>query len=263
MKKIFQGFLLLSFLGLTSCSSYFIRKECEKLNWFEQGKKAALAGAFPASDSTVQKCRKAEADIDEGALDRGFKAGRENYCSVGGAFETGKKGESFNYSLCDGTPRATLEPKHVEGVKAYCQPENGFELGRQGQIYTKICPIKLEKSFLPEYQKGRKLWLTAQLGILERRTEELTTESEKKRRSLELRKGDLRLTESRYSSWRAINPPTSSNFDQGQAQRFEDQISFIRSDVNSLQMATNAVEQELAQTRKTRNDYELELKTLP
>lgn len=263
MKKIILFLTVFSALLLTSCASYFIRKECEKINWFEQGKKAALAGAFPAADTTVQKCRKAEADIDEGALDRGFKSGRENYCSVGGAFETGKRGETFNYGLCDGVSKAVLEPKHTEGVKAYCQPENGFELGRLGSIYTKICPAKLEKPFLPQYQKGRKLWLTAQLDVLARRSDELAQESLTNRRNLDRRRGDLQIAESRYSSWRALNPPTANNYDQGQAQRFEDQISFIRNDVSSFQIAYDTAERELKQTRQTRSDYEVELKTLP
>jgi len=45
---------------------------------------------------------------------------------------------------------------HEQGVREFCQPENGFEMGKQGYRYTGICPEDLENDFYAEYDIGLK-----------------------------------------------------------------------------------------------------------
>lgn len=43
---------------------------------------------------------------------------------------------------------------YEEGVRAYCQPENGFELGQNGVQYLVVCPADLSLDFQREYLDG-------------------------------------------------------------------------------------------------------------
>ena len=91
-------FLTLFFLG---CTSYFVRKECEKMNWYQTGFDIALRGDRISNDDKVSQCRKVEAEISESQLDTGFKAGMNRYCMPDTVYQTGKSGELFNTEFCD------------------------------------------------------------------------------------------------------------------------------------------------------------------
>ncbi|WP_415904810.1 DUF2799 domain-containing protein [Neptuniibacter sp. QD48_55] len=41
-----------------------------------------------------------------------------------------------------------------EGLKSYCQPDNGYRLGRQGNEYAYVCPADLDGAFLVKYKQG-------------------------------------------------------------------------------------------------------------
>ena len=41
------------------------------------------------------------------------------------------------------------------GLVEFCDPRNGYELGRSGQSYFYVCPSTVEKPFLASYQKGQ------------------------------------------------------------------------------------------------------------
>lgn len=46
---------------------------------------------------------------------------------------------------------------HKRGIRLYCVPGKGFELGRSGTAYDGICPGDLEQSFLASYRQGFKV----------------------------------------------------------------------------------------------------------
>jgi hypothetical protein len=52
-----------------------------------------------------------------------------------------------------------LKHRHAQGVVEYCQASNGYRAGTSGKKYNGICNKDLEKKFLPEYARGRKVYL--------------------------------------------------------------------------------------------------------
>ncbi|MGD8851905.1 MAG: DUF2799 domain-containing protein [Gammaproteobacteria bacterium] len=44
-----------------------------------------------------------------------------------------------------------------EGVRRYCQPGNGYRLGRSGGRYNGVCPTELEPAFLEAHGYGREI----------------------------------------------------------------------------------------------------------
>src|SRR5690606_32021767 len=94
--------LALCFIQL-GCSSYFTRKGCEKVNWFQHAYNVAMDGKRLQEDGRLRECDKAETEINSAELDRGFKAGMEKYCKPETALAKGASGDSFNYDFCDGS----------------------------------------------------------------------------------------------------------------------------------------------------------------
>lgn len=69
------------------------------------------------------------------------------------------------------------------GVEQFCQPDNGFRLGREGGAYTNVCPEHLQKEFYTAYQDGRALHrvqseinrLTGEISSKQQRLDEIAT----------------------------------------------------------------------------------------
>ncbi len=157
-KKLIKASLFVSSVFLfSSCANYFIKKDCEKKNWYQVGYDAALRGERISNDPDVSQCRKVDAEISESQLDVGFKAGMSRYCQAEGVFQTGKNGDLFNTDFCEPNQMAMLKRKHQEGLDAYCT--DGTTAGLSGKKYKNVCQAKLEKTFLPDYRKGRKKYL--------------------------------------------------------------------------------------------------------
>jgi hypothetical protein len=156
---------ILSVAGvLTSCSSYMKRQECESTNWYSYGESVALEGRRLSGDQFISECNQAEGDIDESAVDRGFKAGLQKYCLPETVFQTGKSGNFFSTEMCTGQGLNLLIAKHRAGVLEYCKKSNGYAAGARGNPYNKICPASLEESFLLEFNRGRKRYISEEIS---------------------------------------------------------------------------------------------------
>lgn len=199
--------LILSFSLLnTSCASYALKQECAGSNWFTYGEKLALSGQRPEEDSLVQKCRKAEAKVDESLLDKGFKKGQESYCKPEYTFKLGKSGEPFQESMCQGLNLTRLKASHAKGIKEFCRVENAYPFGASGKLYQNACSAEVEKAYLKEYHRGRKTYLSAlisekELSLERSKKEEQSLEG--KRSALE---GELRGLNFAFSATNSANP---------------------------------------------------------
>jgi hypothetical protein len=156
MRYIFFGLALISLMG---CASYFKKKDCESVNWYDYGQKIAMSGKRLEADQFLNDCRKVEAEIAESKLDLGFKSGRDRYCTMDEIYNTGKAGHPFSYELCDHLPKQKVKDRHLEGILVFCKPENAYAFGVKGEIYEKVCPEDKETAFLKEYNRGRKVFL--------------------------------------------------------------------------------------------------------
>lgn len=238
MKKVI---LFCAALALTGCASYFKRKSCEQINWFEHGKKVALSGQWLNSDTTVSECRKVEAEISESQLDQGFKAGMSKYCSREQAYQIGKLGDFFSRDLCEGPQINVLLNEHKKGVKDYCAKSNGQQAGASGKKYQNICPKELEPAFLVEYRKGRKRYVQT---MIENRQGEIR-ENENKINTL---RGPLLYKQGRLSAMRSqkANLEAQKNSipleNHHLRSSFDGQIDSVGSEINNLQSQVSSEE---------------------
>ncbi len=240
-----SALIILPLLLTTSCTSYFIRKDCEKLNWYQVGYDAALRGERISNDAHVNQCRKVEAEISESQLDLGFKAGMGRYCQAEGAYQTGRAGETFNTEFCESNQLPMLTQKHREGLAAYCG--DGMSAGTSGKKYKNVCPPNLEKSFLPEYKKGRKKYLS---GLVVTNEEKLTANQQEVIR--------LQFDRSSYERRLMLLPAAAA----GKPDSYANERSSLSNQVSSL---NSQIYQKNSQIQKLRDEnaaYKQEIITL-
>lgn len=163
MKKLWWGLIALG-LFTVSCSSYFTRKSCEKINWFQHAYNVAMNGQRLEEDNRFKECEKAETEINSAEMDRGFKAGMENYCKPETAHAKGADGGSFNYDFCDSNIAPRLRTRFTEGLKAFCTPEAAHTFASKGGVYKNQCPKDMEAAYMVRYRKGRAIYLKNQIN---------------------------------------------------------------------------------------------------
>lgn len=172
---------------MSSCASYWTRKDCEKTNWFRHGQTVAVRGERVSADSFVQNCQSVNADIDHEALSRGFTAGLQRDCEPEQAYQTGKNGEFLSNELCDGDDTRLLRAQYEKGVREFCKESNGYPAGATGKRYNKICPKDLEAGFRREFNRGRKAYLASVIAQKESEIADL----EREETELESKRGRL------------------------------------------------------------------------
>lgn len=256
MNKIFL--ILISF-SLSSCASYFLRKECEKTNWFEHGKKIATAGKYINEDAFVQSCFKAEGEVSSSELDKGFKAGREWYCSKEGAEKTGGDGQPFNFKMCaDFDSSIKLEGPYQKGIAKFCTPENGYSVGLRGEKYLKVCPQKTEPKFLVQYNKGLRIYYDGKITAAKEKRERLRDDL--RSAQLQAHSANLRYqsVESSYQSdLNRYNTMVKVGYaatqpDDSELQSARRQASSAEDQVNSIGRSIRALDDELDQLTESR-----------
>lgn len=243
-------------LNLVACASYFKRKECEAVNWFEHGKSVALRGEWLAADKLVSECRKVEANIQESQLDQGFKNGMQRYCTPENSYKTGKEGDLFSRDLCDGPELNALLNNYRRGITDYCAKTNGQNAGASGKKYQNVCPKELEPAFLVEYRKGRKKYVQAMIASREDELRDIDGKLSNKRHQLSYTQVRLNGLESQKSSLEAqknFTPATNTaqiGYLEGRLSSLNSDISMVRNEVSSQQSEIYTLER----TRATKTE---------
>jgi hypothetical protein len=220
----------------------------------------AKRGQRTDSDSFVRECEKAEASIDSASLSKGFQKGLDEYCTPEFAYVLGKRGEFLVNDMCSGSAERMMKPKHEEGVREYCQPANGVQAGAQGKKYNQICPKDLETAFLPQFNQGRKRYLSSlatqkeaeiqdidkEIGDLNRKKHEMLFEIEQLMRQ----KTVVQTT--------TVNRTGSSvQVEQVSAER---NSRNIESEIQSIRWNMNRVDQEIESKRKRQQALRQEIR---
>lgn len=248
----------------SGCASYFKRKDCESKNWFEYGQSVAMSGRRLTGDTFVNECRAVEAEFSEVELDRGFKQGMAKYCEPSQAFATGKGGEFFSVDMCDGSNPKALQDRHQAGVLEYCQKSNGYAAGASGRVYNSICPKSLEASFLQEYRRGRKRYLTTLVSenektILDLERQAIDLERQRNMKSLEAQRTQI---PSGYVVERTVDPATGRLREQVIQSVTEEQkraADSLRNDIQMIDNRINSKRREQLDLREKNRTIQLEV----
>lgn len=163
MKRVFFGLLAVFFLFLSGCTTYFVKKRCQKKDWFEYGKKVAMSAARLSTDTFYNQCIKAEAEFSQADADAGWKKGRSVYCSDDQAFLNGSNGQFQDFEFCGAAQSSKMRSAHKKGVEKFCRPESGYNFGTSGGTYNNICPKSMEAPWMASFKKGRAIYLKGEI----------------------------------------------------------------------------------------------------
>jgi hypothetical protein len=257
MKKIFYLFALFSFCG---CASYWQRKSCEKINWFQMAQKTAMRGQRMEQNPIYKNCQKVEAEMNSGEINRGFKLGMENYCKAEGAFETGRKGQYFNYDFCETSLHPLIKKQHAKGMQIFCKPESAFIFASRGGIYENQCFDLDETAYLKHYKKGRRSYLKTQILKNENEIQMLDSEISRLRSALNQSYQELRQVQQSMKQYNEslqqqnsrplgnASPDVYTSQDNNQIQL---QLDRINSDIETT---LRQIDSNLDQQKKLRNE---------
>lgn len=238
-------FILLLAIPIVSCTSYFKKKSCEEINWFEHGQKVALRGQWLNADATLNECRKVEADVQESQLDRGFKSGVQKYCTNTNAYVVGKSGDLFARDLCEGPTINVLLQEHKQGLEDYCDKSNGYAAGSSGKKYQNVCPRELEQDFLPHYRKGRKKYVQSLIDSKSDDLARIEKDLGHKRRQLSWSQNDLRNLEFQRSHLEAKKATALSMQNSGMVSIHESEINSMESSISRKRSEISSTESDL------------------
>jgi len=144
--------LVLSTLLLSGCA-VMSAEDCEVADWGEIGFQHGQSGVLANTGKLapyIKACAKANISPDQEAYELGRAA----------------------------------------GARVYCEPQNGFVVGRSGKHYNNICDSDLEEAFLIEYELGRELF-TYEDAV--REVEDRITHLENDRESIQDDIADMRV----------------------------------------------------------------------
>lgn len=206
-----------------------------------------MSGKRLDEDSFIQECRKVEAPMNETLLDRGFKKGQETYCKAETAFQTGKAGQFFVDSMCQGLNLTDIKKQHKAGVLQFCQPENAERFGQSGAKYNNICPAEAEKEFLTSYHHGRKFYLQGEISKLKSEINSKETAIKNLQIEKNRKEGELRGLTFAVAATNQVTPEAKSK-----RESLESEISSLnyrerdlQKDIGSLEGQIGKIEAEL------------------
>jgi hypothetical protein len=129
----------------------------------------------------------------------------------------------------------------ADGLREYCQPENGYRVGAAGGVYGGFCPADLASAFSQAYETGRELHLR------EYRVRQADERLAAMRRELD--GVEHRMTEAGFN---AISP-TSTSEQRAQALLETEQLAQrherLATDIDQLERDRRRCEQELQDYR--------------
>ncbi len=75
---------------------------------------------------------------------------------------------------------------HDDGVRQYCIPRQGFNLGKRGGSYNGVCPAGLERQFLNAFNQGKQVHgLVSKVNLIHNDIHELEKEQETLQKEIE------------------------------------------------------------------------------
>ncbi len=240
--RVFGCFTI--WLALSACSNWELKEKCEKTNWFSYAQGVSFSGKYLEEDSFVKQCRSVE-KVNSVDLDRGFKFGREKGCTYDEILSRGRQGQVVNFQFCDGLDAYTMKQKHREGLKIYCLRDNGYPVGKSGQVYQNVCLTEEEKSFLPNYQRGRRDFLSDSIKLSQREIGAM-------RQSLESYEQELNRISREFTTLPHLQQcETKSVYDQNSHKEEMKQICQEPSHISNMRSNLDA---QLSRTRTQKNE---------
>lgn len=146
--------VLIASLSLSGCAT-MSKADCIAMDWFELGRTDGMIGKPRSTfQERAKPCLKHGIVPDRASYYRGHDEGLTIYCTEEQGFDLGKTGQLYT-PICP--EESGFRTGYDRGIQLYCTEEKGYQAGLNGQNYNFVCPPQLEADFLKGYERGRRL----------------------------------------------------------------------------------------------------------
>ncbi|HXH64231.1 MAG TPA: DUF2799 domain-containing protein, partial [Mariprofundaceae bacterium] len=146
--------MILVALGLLAGCATMSKKECETADWRSLGYSDGARGIYYSNlEKRRDSCSKYNIVPDDSAYMNGWGEGIRRYCTPDTGFQVGSAGQPYN-NICPPDVEPAFLSGWQQGVRQYCVPENALQLGLNGYPYRGVCPPDLAGQFQNFYRLG-------------------------------------------------------------------------------------------------------------
>ena len=156
-KLAIGGMLTFTLFMFNGCTMVS-KEDCMAMDWYALGRADGMGGrAITYYQNRAKPCIEHGIMPDREAYYQGHDDGLAYYCSEQNGYEMGRRGE-LNKTLCPPDQAVDFRRGYEAGLAVYCTEENGYTLGVQGKRYQYVCPPDLEAPFRAGYEQGKRVY---------------------------------------------------------------------------------------------------------
>lgn len=146
-------------IALAGCMPHLSQEQCKAMNWNQMGFGDGSEGKMQRSlQRDIQDCAKFKVAVDQAGYQRGWKAGVRDFCSkTGTAYDMGANGKNYNH-ICPSDLAAKFDSSWKRGLRKYCIPSTGYNLGRSGAAMPSFCSADQVGAFRNAYNSGHRVF---------------------------------------------------------------------------------------------------------
>lgn len=149
--------LLLTFV-LQGCVPHMTQEECQQTDWYHIGSRDGSEGRDPRDlQPAIQNCAKFKLSVNIKRYQEGWRNGTQVYCQPDNGYRLGTQGQYYG-NVCPSDLRPAFQQAWHKGLRAYCIPQTGYNLGRSGRNLPTFCAPDLVVAFQNAYDSGRRLY---------------------------------------------------------------------------------------------------------
>lgn len=145
-------------LLLAGCATKLSEENCASMNWYQKGYDLGVQGRnYSNLKQEREQCARYEISVDDDRYQAGWRAGTRVYCTPQQGYQLGANGQGMP-NVCPEDLRTRFENAWHEGIRHYCVPENAYALGVEGKANPHFCPPDLGATFDSAYKRGHRIY---------------------------------------------------------------------------------------------------------
>jgi hypothetical protein len=144
--------------GLSACVPHLTEQQCKTTNWYSMGYNDGSHGQLQRDLSRdITDCAKFKIDVNTKAYTRGWSAGVRLFCRPRNGYQLGVDGQNYHH-ICPASMAGAFERQWRRGLRKYCIPSTGYNLGRSGKAFPNFCSPNQVVRFRNAYDSGYRIY---------------------------------------------------------------------------------------------------------
>lgn len=145
-------------ISLGGCVHHLSQEECMNMNWKQLGFGDGSAGKYQRPlQNEMSDCSKYKIPVDQTAYHNGWREGTRQFCQSDNGYQLGINGQAYN-NVCPAELATKFDRSWHKGLRQYCVPSTSYNLGRSGQAMPNFCAPDQVNEFRNSYAEGFRIY---------------------------------------------------------------------------------------------------------